>query len=82
MVGRKTSITTYDGAQADVQHLENIDSGRRLKVSHPDGRAWIVTVAVPEGDVDVEVSRRDGEPADLETPAWLTDQLSRLAAPA
>jgi len=76
----KTSITAYDGELVDVRHLENTDDGRRLKVTHPDGRAWIVTLELPSGDVDVEVSRRDGEPADLETPEWLVDELSRLAA--
>jgi len=81
-MSRKTSITTYDGAQATVRHLENTDEGRRLKVTHPDDREWIVALTLPEGEVAVEVSRRDGTPVDLDVPEWLTDGLSQLAAPA
>lgn len=82
MSSRQTQIATYDGAQATVRHLDNTADGRRLKVKHPDGREWIVGLALPEGDVDVEVTRRDGEPSDLNTPEWLVDQLGQLAAPA
>jgi len=82
MPTKKTSITTYGGEQAEVRHLENTEDGARLKVTHPDGRAWICAVEFPSGDVDIEVTRHDGAPADLEVPEWLEDNLAHLAAPA
>jgi len=82
MSSKQTTIRTYDGVDARVRHLENVKEGRRLKVSHPDGRQWVVTLALPSGEVTVEVTRRDGEAADLETPGWLRDRLARLAQPA
>ena len=80
-MSQTAEIRTYDGTTVDVRRLDRTGSGTRLTASHPDGRAWVVVVG-RDGEVAVEVSRRDGEPADLETPAWLTDQLSRLAMPA
>lgn len=78
---QQTSIPTYGGDRADVRHLERTESGPRVKVSHDD-REWICVVDVGSGEVTVEIGRRDGSPADLETPEWLTDSLSRLATPA
>jgi len=79
----QTSIPTYGGDRADVRHLEQTDSGQRVKVSHDD-RDWICVVDTHthSGDVSIEFGRRDGSPEDLETPGWLTDNLSRLASPA
>lgn len=78
----QTTIPTYDGKRADVRHLEQANDGPRVKVSHPDGREWICVIDAAAADVNVEVSRRDGDPADLDTPAWLTENLEHLAAPA
>ncbi|RJX43091.1 hypothetical protein DM826_07235 [Halonotius aquaticus] len=77
----QTSIPTYGGDRADVRHLERTESGPRVKVSHDD-REWICVVDVKSGEVNVEIGRQDGSPADLETPDWLTDNLSHLATPA
>jgi len=80
-MSRQTSIPTYDGERADVRHLEQTESGPRLKISHDD-REWVCVVDAHSGDVNIEIGRRDGSPEDLETPGWLEDNLSRLATPA
>ena len=80
-MSRQTSIPTYDGERADVRHLEQTESGPRLKISHDD-REWVCVVDARSGDVTIEIGRREGSPVDLETPDWLTDDLSRLATPA
>ncbi|MFC6973670.1 hypothetical protein ACFQL1_01660 [Halomicroarcula sp. GCM10025709] len=80
-MSQKTTITAHDGTAVDVRVIETTDDGQRVRVSHPDDREWIVLVE-PDGDVSVEASYRDGELADLETPAWLADELALLARPA
>jgi|GEM_PF-3583636 len=82
MSGQTTTIRTYDGEDADVIHLGDTDDGRRFKVSGPDDREWIVHLEIPGGEFSIEVSRRDGEPADLDVPEWLEDNLARMAQPA
>ena len=77
----QTSIPTYGGDRADVRHLERTETGPRVKVSHDD-REWICVVDAKSGEVNIEIGRRDGAPANLETPDWLTDNLSHLATPA
>jgi hypothetical protein len=80
-MSRKTTISANGGEQADVRHLEDTESGPRLKVSY-DVREWICVVDQQTGEVSIEIGRRNGSPADLETPDWLTDNLSHLASPA
>lgn len=79
-MSRQTKIRTYDGERADVRHLENTEDGPRVKVSHPDGREWVCIVEIPDGEISIEVTRRDGTPADISVPEWLTDNLGHLAA--
>jgi|AntDeeMetagen134_2_1112570.scaffolds.fasta_scaffold20382_1 hypothetical protein len=79
-MSKKTSIPTYNGERADVRHLKNTENGPRVKVSHPDGREWVCVVAIPDGEISIEVTRRDGTPADIDIPTWLTDNLGHLAA--
>ncbi|WP_123533642.1 hypothetical protein [Halosimplex salinum] len=80
MPPKETKIRDYDGEVVDVRHLDNIEDGARMEVEHPDGREWVVLLDV-SGEVDVEMGRRDGEPADLDVPEWLSDNLSRMARP-
>ena len=75
------SIRDYDGEEVEVRRLGQSEDGHRLKVTHPDGRRWICEVDL-DGAVDVESTYRDGELADIDTPAWLTDELAMLARPA
>jgi len=75
------SIRDYSGEEVEVRRQGRTEDGHRLKVTYPDGRRWICEVALP-GEVDVESTHRDGELADVDTPAWLTDELSMVAQPA
>jgi hypothetical protein len=52
-----------------------------MEIEHPDGREWVVIVD-EDGDLDVEVTRKDGTPTDLSVPEWLEDDISRMVRPA
>jgi len=78
MPEKETKVLDYDGTEVDVRVLDTGGENVRMEIEHPDGREWVVTVD-DDGEVELEVSRRDGTPADLEIPEWLEDRMSRLA---
>ncbi|QLH78647.1 hypothetical protein HZS55_15725 [Halosimplex rubrum] len=81
MPEKETTILDYDGNEVDVRVLDTGGDAARMEIEHPDDREWVVVVD-NDGEVEAEVTRRDGAPADLEVPEWLEDRMSRLARPA
>jgi len=73
-----TKTVTMHGMEIEVTHLEDRPGGgARLDIEVDDGRRWRV---VCDGfDIDhIEMTWRDGEPADLDRPSWLDDAIARL----
>jgi hypothetical protein len=81
MPEKETTILDYDGNEVDVRVVGASGDSARMEIEHPDDREWVVVVD-DDGEVGVEVTRRDGTPADLAVPEWLEDNMSRLARPA
>jgi len=81
MPEREGTILAYDGEEADIRLLDSQGDSARMEIEHPDGREWVVVVD-EDGDLDVEVTRKDGTPTDLSVPEWLEDNISRMVRPA
>ncbi|KAA9405958.1 hypothetical protein Har1131_03725 [Haloarcula sp. CBA1131] len=72
-------MQVYTGEEVTVEHMKTLSSrGARFDITTDDGRKWRVDVT-RDGDVEIVMSWRGGELADLELPEWAGDVTARLA---